>query len=590
MAKSFRQKNVSKKLKRKIRGGDETSDAAKKIQRLFRKRQSKKKKNKSATKIQNLVRQVQSKKKKNKSAKKIQNLVRQVQSKKKKNKSAKKIQSIVRSFSARKSIKKKHPNFREKLNDAVNIVKSGQCGICIVTIEQQTEKFEECPNEHMFHTDCLSKWCSAAHSSVRVNPENPNIWQTKCPMCTIFMNCPGSSDDIQSRRKQNRDRHVEEQFREFQQREFQQRELAARNRARPAMVTQRPAAQIAEQSILDAITAEEANIIGNIANHIATNDYHLLTRPSCMRYIESELHNDILINHNIDLDTNDNRRVTAAVKRTVDRIVNAIAEYCVQNILIPQMQREFDTAAHIELEMYMSDMSFGVERWWHLQNKEKLEVIMADYKTILGEFVVLASEQDIRERRVENVRQIGDFNFGDVDNRYLYKFFDIYEYDVEYQKDIDDLIESFEEALNTGRHDMVYRDLFDEDERLQLYNAGDGTDAEHREIIEKIGTRILKLGGHEYPSYIDMNDDLGMIDDLKMNVYIGTFRDDEDDIIDRIWAIYGPGGVYSANNNGRALLRSREEVNNPRIRTGSRSDTIYRSSNTRQEAEAEENN
>jgi hypothetical protein len=62
MAKSFRRKNVSKKLKRKIRGGDKTSDAAKKIQRLFRKGQSKK------------------------------------------NKSAKKIQSIARSFSARKSI------------------------------------------------------------------------------------------------------------------------------------------------------------------------------------------------------------------------------------------------------------------------------------------------------------------------------------------------------------------------------------------------------------------------------------------------------------------------------------------------------
>ena len=514
MAKSFRQKNVSKKLKRNIRGGDEKSSAAKKIQRLFRKGQSKKK-----------------------------------------NKSAKKIQSIVRSYNARNSIKKKHPNFKKKLNDAVNILKSGQCGICMTTIQQQSEKFEECPNKHMFHKDCLSEWCSAAvNREGRVNPENPNIWQTKCPMCRDFMNCPGSSDDIQSRQRQNRIRYEEEQFREFQ------RALAARNRARPAMVAQRPAAQIPAQRVLDAIAAEEANIIANIANNIS--DYNWLTRPSCMRYIESELHDDMLINHNINLDTNDNRRpVRIAKDAAKTRIVNAIAEYCVQNILIPQMQREFDTAAHIEVEMYRSDMSIGVERWWHLQNKEKLEVIMDDYKTILGEVVVLAGEEDIRKRRVENVRQIGDFNFGDVDNMYLYNFFHINEYDVEKEEDIDYLIDSFEGALNAGEHNMNYRDLFDEDERLQLYNATDGTDAEHREIIDKIGTRILKYHGRgDDLSYIDMNDDLGV------NVYICTDRSDEDDIIDRIWAIYGPGGVYSANNNGTALLRSREEVNNPKHR------------------------
>jgi hypothetical protein len=574
MAKSFRQKNVSKKLKRNIRGGDKTS-AAKKIQRLFRKGQSKK----------------------NKSAKKIQNLVRQVQSKKKKNKSAKKIQSIARAFSVRNSIKKKHPKFKQILNDAVNIVKSRQCGICLDSIKPG-EKFVQCPNKnpHMFHTDCLSGWCSAAHSNGRQSPVNPNIWQTKCPLCRDFMNCPGSSDDIQSRQRQNRIRHDEEQFREFQQ-----RELAAQNSRQPAILTQRLAEQQDVQHVLDAINAAEADIIANIEGDI--REYRSLTHSSCLRYIETELEDYISITHDIELDTYINSRpVRIAKDAAKTRIVNAIAEYCVQNILIPQMQREFDTAAqgrsmeelrrrydselrtlstddnsigeaiyvHQQLGRYRRNVSSAVDEWWNQRNKAKLEVIMADYKAILGDFVVLASEQDIRRRRVENVRQIGDFNFGDVDNdMYLYKFFDIYQYDVEKEKDIDDLIESFEEALHDGDYDMHYSNFFDEDGQLQTYNGQRGTDAECREIIEKIGTRIIKSNDHEYSSYIDMNDDLGM------NVYIGTFRQDEDHIIDRIWAIYGPGGVYSANNNGRALLQSREEVNNPRTgrsrsRSGSR--------------------
>lgn len=575
MAKSFRQKNVSKKLKRKIRGGDEKSDAAKTIQRLFRKGQSKKK---------------------TKSATKIQNLVRQVQSKKKKNKSAKKIQSIARSFSARNSIKKKHPDFKKKLNDAVNIVKSRQCGICYDSIKP-SEKFEECSNKHIFHTDCLSKWCSAAAGERQVSPENPNILQTPCPTCRVWMNCPGSRDDIESIRKQNRSQYYDELFQEFQQ-----QQQATQNRRR----TQR-AAPPAEQPVLEAITAAEAHIM----HHIVPNmpDYRELSKPSCLRNIESEIVSYVDSLHLIDLYAyRDNNRIIRALESAKYRILNAIGEYCVENILIPRMQdrlntltqdqtieeiikrvsnRESDSSLdeafkiHHNLQIFSVDISRGVVKWWDILNQERLEYILRHFNDQFGEFVVLS---DGIRYGVENVRPIGNFNFGNVDNMYLCNFFGIDQHFVEEQMDADDFIYNYERQFNRNRDFRNYQSLFDEDGELQLYNALGGTDAEHQEIIGKIGTRKIRSNvDDEYPSHIDMNDDLGV------NVYIGTNRSDEDHIIDRIWAIYGPGGVYSANN-GRALLRSREVVNTPRSRTGSRSDTIYNSSRTQPEAEAEENN
>tara|TARA_B110000483_G_scaffold186230_2_gene220405 strand:+ start:3842 stop:5437 length:1596 start_codon:yes stop_codon:yes gene_type:complete len=530
MAKSFRQKNVSKKLKRNIRGGDKKSSAAKKIQRLFRKGQSKK----------------------NKSAKKIQNMVRQVQSKSKKNKSAKKIQSAYRAFSFRKSVKKNHPDFKEKWDR--------ECGICLESIKPG-DKLEQCLNKHIFHTDCISGWCSAAISNGRQSRENPNIWQTKCPLCRDFMNCPGSRDDIVSRQRQNREREREEQFQVFRQ-----QELAAQNRGQPARVEQRLAEQQNVEDVLDAINAAEAHIIANIAEDI--REYNRLTRPRCLRYIEVDLEDYISITYDIELDTYINSRSVRIAKDAAKvRIVNEIAKYCVRNILIPQMQRESHTAeqgqSHDMVEIYTRNISRGVERWWHLRNQEMLEVAIRVFKDIFGEAVVLADERD----RLENDRQIGAFNFGDVDNMFLYNLLNINEDDVEADEDVDDLIDSFGRNNNAGSYDMNYRELFDDNEQINVYNGQQGTDAERREIIDKIGTRILKSRGRgEYSSYIDMNDDLGTT-----NVYICTDRNDASRLIDRIWAIYGPGGVYSANNNGRALLRSREEVNNPRSRSRSRS-------------------
>ena len=140
---------------------------------------------------------------------------------------------------------------------------------------------------------------------------------------------------------------------------------------------------------------------------------------------------------------------------------------------------------------------------------------------------------------------------------FLYNLLNINEDDVEADEDVDDLIDSFARNNNDGSYDMNYRELFDDEEEIIIYNGQQGTDAERREIIDNIGTRILKSNGRgEYGSYIDMNNDLGV------NVYICTDRHDATTLIDRIWAIYGPGGVYSFNNDGRALLRSREEVNN----------------------------
>jgi hypothetical protein len=439
----------------------------------------------------------------------------------------------------------------------------------------------------MVHIDCLSRWCSAAAGERQVSPENPNILQTPCPTCKIFMNCPGSRDDIESRRKQNRAIRTEELFQEFQQ-----QELAAQNRIRQG---QPAAPQVPLQTAIDAITAAEAHIVVNIGPNI--RNYNHLSQPSCLRQIETEIESYYYSSTSIHLDTyTANRSIRRALREAKTRIVNAIAEYCVEHILIPQMEDRFNTVAqgqtieeisirlssgdydsslvdayqiHNMLELYRINISIGVTRWWHLRNQELLERIMDDFSSILGEFVVLSDE------RGENVRRIGDFYFGNVDNMYLCNFFDINEDNVEQAGDVDDLIDSFEHEINTRSYNSNYQSLFDQDGQLQLYNAVGGTDAEHREIIEKIGTRIIKSNNDgEYPSHIDMNGDLGV------NVYIGTNRSDEDDIIDRIWAIYGPGGVYSANNNGTALLRSREEVNNPstgRSRSRSRSRSTGRS-------------
>jgi len=525
MVKLFRQKNVkknvSKKLKRNIRGGDKKSDAAKTIQRKVRKTHSKK------------------------------------------NKSAKKIQSFARGVKDRRTIKAQYPEFKQMLNDAVNRVKDRQCGICFESIKPG-EIVKKCPNLHKFHTDCISGWCSSPYSDGRVSQADRTIWNARCPQCRDFMNCPGSIDDNLSRQRQNRALHEAEQFQEFQQ-----RELAAQNRAQPARVEQRLAGQQDVQHVLDAINAAEADIIANIAEDIP--EYNRLTRPRCMRYIEVELEDYISITYYIELDTYINSRPVRIAKNAAkDRIVNAIAEYCVRNILIPQMQHEFDTAAqgqsieeirvgptiyvHQRLEIYRRNVSIGVERWWHLRNQEMLEVAISVFKDMFGNTVVLPNER--ARYRPENVRQIGDFNFGDVDNMFLYNLLNINEDDVEADEDVDDLIDSFERNNNDGSYDMNYRELFDDEEEIIIYNGQQGTEAERREIINNIGTRILKSNGRgEYGSYIDMNNDLGV------NVYICTDRHDATTLIDRIWAIYGPGGVYSANN-GRALLRSREEVNN----------------------------
>ena len=101
-------------------------------------------------------------------------------------------------------------------------------------------------------------------------------------------------------------------------------------------------------------------------------------------------------------------------------------------------------------------------------------------------------------------------------------------------------------------------------ETAPIEQNGNPTTTERKEITEKLKKRKIRSGGTEsggytYNTYIDMNKhDFGGI-----NIYIGTenVRSETNGMVDIIWAIYGPGGVYATNNNGTALLRSREEVN-----------------------------
>jgi len=312
------------------------------------------------------------------------------------------------------------------------------------------------------------------------------------------------------------------------------------------------------------------------------------------------------------------RDLSGPISIAVKHITETMVEYCVQHILLPEMKSEFDALAngrtyeqihrelgiqtayenrhvvrtpneqrerereeeknfkaysiHRDMEKYLMSNVEAEEGWWRRQNKRMIDIAKRDIIGYYGDIVALVQEE---HPQTNPTRKIGEFSFKNIDEEYLYNFCGIYSTDIEHQKSWSGeggLFEqlqrndAFERRIEQEQEEDEEDEDEDEDNVKLTYGSiltGNPTTAEREEITEKLKKRKIRsgeseTGGVAYNTYIDMNKhDFGGI-----NIYIGTEAVRETNgMVDIIWAIYGPGGVYATNNNGTALLRSREEVN-----------------------------
>jgi hypothetical protein len=305
------------------------------------------------------------------------------------------------------------------------------------------------------------------------------------------------------------------------------------------------------------------------------------------------------------------RDLSDPISIAVKHITKTMVEYCVHHILLPEMKSEFDALAngrtyeqinrelgiqmayenrhvvrtpneqreeeknvkaysiHRDMERYQISNDEAEEGWWRRQNKRMIDIAKRDIIGYYGDIVALVQEG---HPQTNPTRKIGEFSFKNIDEEYLLNFCGIYWPDIENEKPWSGEGGLFEQLQRNDAFERRIEQEQDEDEEDEdnanlTYGSiltGNPTPAERKEITEKLKERKIRSGstesgGYPYNTYIDMNkDDFGGI-----NIYIGTenVRSETNGMVDIIWAIYGPGGVYATNNNGTALLRSREEVN-----------------------------
>ena len=593
----------------------EEQEAAKKIQKIARGRATRKaakkaKTNKAATKIQKIARGRATRK--NINARSFSD-GEDSQGNKKRTTFKKKLREGVNAAKDRQC-----PICIEEIREGDTAIE------CIETEATKKEREEksrkagkkepEPPIRHRFHADCIKPWCEAASNDIDID-ENGNLL-TKCPFCgdKAYITCPGDASYTRRRREVNAEIHRRERadahFAEA--RRLQALEDGIDPARREEREEQEYQAFLAEQRAREAREADEKRRIGIIENIFKERldnwedrfKYHYdhMSRPEVTDEIETELRtliydefeieyieprgNQRFRNVNSVMDLDDNvgvRDFTNKLRDITSTILNNIAAKAIPEILIPEMQKKYDAVAQgrteEELKRVMNDAGEredyeeyrkirdtiylgrdlnriranpdrNLDEWWKWQNSVKLKEALEAIEEEYGDFIIFGNPQSTDQPTIAGLA------YRNMYDHEIYNIFGINSRDIDRNSvwDIDNVV--FPE---TTYAEMFTADITDDNVTYPFFRSFNPiiTKQEREEIVKNIGGHTVNI------SYNGIHGDL--VDMNKENVSsvfltkLGNVG--ERDIVDVIWAIYGPGGVYVNNTGNTPLLRSREEVN-----------------------------